>query len=39
MGLFNCGGRFYQVTNLSDSSDQLAVTESIVGVDGRFHPS
>ena len=26
MGLFNCGGRFYHVTNLSDLSDQLAVT-------------
>ena len=30
MGLFNCGGRFYQVTNLSDSSDQLAVTNMYV---------
>ena len=26
MGLFDCGGRFYHVTYLSDSSDQLAVT-------------
>jgi len=29
MGLFNCG-RFYHVTNLSDSSDQLVVLGSLL---------